>query len=78
MPNGNRTHYLGNTQSPFYYKTVEDIFDKTGEKGWLKESYSAFVKEYDYWQTNRTALNGLNVYGPHKGYTKKYTERKYN
>lgn len=78
MPNGNRTHYLGNTQPPFYYKMVEDVFDKTGDKGWLKESYAALVKEYDYWQTNRTAPNGLNVYGPHNGYTKEYTQDKYN
>lgn len=78
MPNGNRTFYLGNTQPPFYYKMVEDIFEKTGDKGWLKESYDALVKEYGYWQTNRTAPNGLNVYGPHKDYTKEYIEEKYD
>lgn len=78
MPNGNRTFYLGNTQPPFYYKMVEDIFEKTGDKAWLKESYDALVKEYGYWQTNRTAPNGLNVYGPHKDYTKEYIEEKYD
>lgn len=78
MPNGNRTFYLGNTQPPFYYKMVEDIFEKTGDKAWLKESYDALVKEYGYWQTNRTAPNGLNVYGQHKDYTKEYIEEKYD
>ena len=78
MPNGNRTFYLGNTQPPFYYKMVEDIFEKTGDKAWLKESYDALVKEYGYWQTNRTAPNGLNVYGPHKDYTKEYIKEKYD
>lgn len=78
MPNGNRTFYLGNTQPPFYYKMVEDIFEKTGDKAWLKESYDALVKEYGYWQTNRTAPSGLNVYGPHKDYTKEYIEEKYD
>mgnify|MGYP004523983637 CR=1 FL=1 len=78
MPNGSRTFYLGNTQPPFYYKMVEDIFEKTGDKAWLKESYDALVKEYGYWQTNRTAPNGLNVYGPHKDYTKEYIEEKYD
>ena len=78
MPNGNRTFYLDNTQPPFYYKMVEDIFEKTGDKAWLKESYDALVKEYGYWQTNRTAPNGLNIYGPHKDYTKEYIEEKYD
>lgn len=78
MPNGSHTFYLGNTQPPFYYKMVEDIFEKTGDKAWLKESYDALVKEYGYWQTNRTAPNGLNVYGPHKDYTKEYIEEKYD
>lgn len=78
IPNGNRTNLLGNTQPPFYFKTVEDIFEVTGDKSWLKESYDALVKEYDFWQTNRIAPNGLNIYGAHGDYTKEYTERKYN
>ena len=45
MPNGNRTHYLGNTQPPFYYKMVEDIFDKTGDKEWLKEGYDFLAEK---------------------------------
>lgn len=62
----------------FIIKWLKIFLKKRGDKGWLKESYDALVKEYGYWQTNRTAPNGLNVYGPHKDYTKEYIEEKYD
>lgn len=76
MPNGNRTFYLGNTQPPFYYKMVEEIFEVIGDKDWLRENYAALVKEYEYWQSERIAPDGLNVYGPHKAYNEEFIENK--
>ena len=78
MPNGNRTYYLQNTQPPFYYKMVDDVFAVTDDKEWLKQSYKTIVKEYGFWQTERIAPNGLNVYSPKADFTKEFTERKYN
>ena len=71
MLNANSTNMLENQQSqpPFYFKMVEEIFDVTGDKEWLKESYKALTTEYKFWQTERIAPNGLNIYGPHKGYS---------
>lgn len=78
MPNGNRTFHLGNSQPPFYYRMVEEIFAVTGDKSWLNESYAAIAREYRFWQTERAAPNGLNVYGPRGSFTKEYTEDKYH
>ena len=78
MPNGNRTFFLGATQPPFYFKMVEEIFERTGDKGWLSESYAAIAKEYSYWQQNRLATNGLNVYGNKSNFSDDVIERKYN
>ena len=80
MLNANNTNMLENQQSqpPFYFKMVEDVFDVTGDKEWLKESYKTLAKEYEFWQTERIAPNGLNVYGPHKDYSEEKIERMSN
>lgn len=78
MPNGNRITFLGATQPPFYFKMVEEIFEYTGDKDWLSESYAAIAKEYSYWQNHRSAPNGLNIYGNHSNFSSEITERKYN
>ena len=77
MLNANTTNMLGNQQSqpPYYFKMVEEVFDVTGDKEWLKESYKTLAKEYEFWQTERIAPNGLNIYGPHKGYSADKIER---
>ncbi len=54
---------------------VEEVFDVTGDKEWLKESYKTLAKEYEFWQTERIAPNGLNIYGPHKDYSADKIER---
>lgn len=76
MPNSN--NILCNSQPPFYYKMVEDVFEVTKDKEWLKESYDALAREHNFWQTERIAPNGLNVYGPHKDYDESLIEWRYN
>ena len=55
-----------------------EVFAATGDKDWLRESYAALVKEYKYWQTQRIAPDGLNVYGPHKDYNEEFIANKAN
>lgn len=63
MPNGNRTYYLNRSQPPFLFLMVKDVFLQEGDRKWLKKAYKTLVKEYSFWQNNRMAPNGLNVYG---------------
>lgn len=63
MPNGNRTFYLNRSQPPFLFLMVKDIFETIGDTKWLSDIYPTLCKEYDFWQRERLAPNGLNFYG---------------
>ena len=71
MPNGNRTFYLHNTQPPFLYMMVADIFDATGDADFLKKAYTVLEKEYAFWQAERNTPTGLAQY---RGNTKMATD----
>ena len=75
MPNGNMTRYLNRSQPPFLYLIVKDIFAVTNETAWLKQAYECLCTEYEFWQTERRAPNGLNFYGNHKAMTVALTEQ---
>lgn len=66
MLNGNRHCYLNNSQPPFLSLMVKDIYEKTGDKEWLKTAVSALKKEYDFWENNRKTEIGLNQYSCNK------------
>lgn len=63
MPNSTKAHHLGQSQPPFYYRMVLDIFEVTNDKAWLDKHYETIAKEYDFWMNHRLAPNGLNYYG---------------
>lgn len=91
IPNGNRLHYLGRSQPPFFGLMLNDILERGGVFGGisLTQAYSALKKEYSFWQTERNTENGLNAYGSDltdeeylgntgvytESHTEKYTER---
>ena len=62
MANGNRTFYLNNTQPPHLSMMVNDVYEKTQDKAWLKKAVAALNKEYNFWMTKRLHANGLNFY----------------
>lgn len=63
MPNGNMTRYLNRSQPPFLFMMIKDVYSAQEDKEWLKEAYISLCKEYDFWQSERCAKNGLNFYG---------------
>ena len=63
MPNSTKSHHLGKSQPPFYFKMVWDIFSVTKDVFWLESHYDAISREYQFWMTCRLAPNGLNYYG---------------
>lgn len=63
MPNSSKIHHLGQSQPPFYYRMVSDIFAVTNDLAWLESHYDSIASEYDFWMTKRIASNGLNYYG---------------
>lgn len=77
MPNSTKKHHIGQSQPPFYYRMVLDIFEITHDKQWLRKHYDTISKEYDFWMKNRLAPNGLNFYGRHREYTPEILEQRY-
>ena len=63
MPNSSKAHHLGQSQPPFYYRMVLDIFRVTKDAAWLDKHYDSIAREYEFWMDNRLAPNGLNYYG---------------
>ncbi len=37
--NANRSYYLNRTQPPFYSSLISEVFEKTGDKDWLKRPF---------------------------------------
>ncbi len=63
MPNSTNIVHLGQSQPPFYYRMVFDIFEMTKDVNWLASHYDTIAKEYRFWMEERIAPNGLNYYG---------------
>ena len=62
MLNGNRTHFLRNSQPPFLSLMVRDVYEITSDKAWLKCAVKTLEKEYDFWANKRITKTGLNRY----------------
>ena len=60
--NGNRTHYLYNSQPPFLSMMIQDYYEVTQDKSWLSDKYDALKKEHDFWMKKRGSDIGLNRY----------------
>lgn len=65
VPNGNRTFFLNRSQPPFLSMMVQDVFDATQDKSWLRRAVEILKKEYQFWQEQRSTPNGLNRFFHH-------------
>ena len=59
VPNSNRLDMTNRSQPPYLCMMVQDIYDATGNKEWLKTVYPLIGKEYDFWVTKRSSTYGL-------------------
>ncbi len=59
VPNSNRLDMTNRSQPPYLCMMVQDIYDKTRNKEWLKTAYPLISKEYDFWITKRNTTYGL-------------------
>jgi alpha,alpha-trehalase len=62
MLNGSNKTYLNRSQPPYLSMMVADIYDKTHDKVWLKNSVATLEKEYQFWMKERLTNCGLNRY----------------
>lgn len=63
IPNGNRMHYIGRSQPPFFGLMMSDLMKCKPELLSTEQAYEWLEKEYQFWQTHRNSINGLNHYG---------------
>ncbi|MFP4499020.1 MAG: trehalase family glycosidase [Vulcanimicrobiota bacterium] len=47
--NANRSYYLSRSSPPFQSSAVLSVFEKTGDREFLKEGIDHVIKEYNYW-----------------------------
>jgi alpha,alpha-trehalase len=47
--NANRTYFLSRSQPPFLTRMVRGVFEKTGDKEWLRAAGPAIEKYYRFW-----------------------------
>ena len=65
IPNGNRTHYLGRSQPPFFGMMLADLLQSENFAHGisLETAYNLLQKEYSFWETESKTVSGLNAYG---------------
>lgn len=62
IPNGNRMHYIGRSQPPFFGLMLSDLLKWNPDRLVVRQAYEWLKREYDFWQINRACENGLNRY----------------
>lgn len=60
--NGNRTHFLKNSQPPFFGLMLFDLLSQTDNCISYQEAFECLEKEYAFWMSKRVSSNGLNHY----------------
>jgi len=60
--NSNAVWHLNRSQPPYLSMMVREVFDRTGDRGWLRAAYEPLRSEYDFWMTRRMTDVGLNRY----------------
>lgn len=62
IPNGNRMHYVGRSQPPFFGLMLSDLLDCRPDMLGKRQAYEWLEKEYAFWQNHRLCENQLNGY----------------
>ena len=59
--NANRTYFLSRSQPPFLTRMVLGVFEKTGDKEWLRAAVPAVEKYYRFWTTEPHLVPSLGL-----------------
>jgi len=59
--NANRTYYMTRSQPPFLTEMVLGVYDKTGDKEWLRRTRPAIEKYYQFWTTEPHLIPGTGL-----------------
>jgi alpha,alpha-trehalase len=59
--NANRTYYMTRSQPPFLTEMVLGVYDKTGDKEWLRRTRPAIEKYYKFWTTEPHLIPGTGL-----------------
>ena len=60
MPNAANTGLLNRSQPPYASMMVREVYERTGDREWLRGAVETLKKEYDFWMTERITPSGLN------------------
>ena len=67
VPNSNSLPGIKHaSQPPYLQYMIRDVYEATKDDEWLKESYMALKKEYEFWMTKRNTPIGLTQYLHHE------------
>jgi alpha,alpha-trehalase len=59
--NANRTYYMTRSQPPFLTEMVLGVYEKTGDKEWLRRTRPAIEKYYQFWTTEPHLIPGTGL-----------------
>lgn len=60
MPNAANTGLLNRSQPPYASMMVREVYERTGDREWLRGAVETLKKEYEFWMTERITPSGLN------------------
>lgn len=66
--NANRSYFINRSQPPFITQMVLNVYNKTGDKNWLKNALPAIENHYAYWTSGGHAI----TQGPAAGLSRYY------
>jgi alpha,alpha-trehalase len=59
--NANRTYFLTRSQPPFLTRMVLGVFERTGDRDWLRNTVPAIERYYEFWTSEPHVIPGLGL-----------------
>jgi alpha,alpha-trehalase len=59
--NANRTYFLSRSQPPFLTQMILGVYDRTHDRGWLKQTVPAIERYYAFWVMEPHLIPGLGL-----------------
>jgi alpha,alpha-trehalase len=59
--NANRTYYLSRSQPPFLTRMILGVYERTGDRAWLRSTVPSIDRYYRFWTTGEHAVAGTGL-----------------